>query len=196
MNAVEVLRAARAVGIRVEIDGENLMLQASVPPPSAVVSALASLKPDIVSLLRSETNSAGELGMEKLEERAALVEYGAGVPKAWAEGFARLDLAIPPNGFDHRRWRTLIDDGGRFLDRWGAEAASHGWSAEDVFGVHPAAPGASYDTAGLVVLINGGDVVDIDHRSASIKTRSSGAILVYLRTPRNGSIALWELTSL
>jgi hypothetical protein len=31
----------------------------------------------------------------------------------------------------------LIDDGGKFLDRWGVEAARLGWSALDVFGAHP-----------------------------------------------------------
>jgi hypothetical protein len=36
--------------------------------------------------------------LDDLEERAALVEYGAGVPREWAEGFARLDLAAPPKG--------------------------------------------------------------------------------------------------
>jgi hypothetical protein len=131
-----------------------------------------------------------------LDERAALVEDGTGAPREWCEGFARLDLAKPLTGFDERRWRTLIDDGGRFLDRWGAEAARLGWSAEDVFGVHPIAPGARYDAAGLVLLIDGGEVTDIDTRSASIRTKSSGATLVYLRTPRDGSIALWEMASI
>jgi hypothetical protein len=122
------------------------------------------------------------------EERAALVEDGTGAPREWCEGFARLDLATPPTGFDDKRWRTLLDDGGRFLDRWGAEAARLGWSAEDVFGVHPIAPGARYDAAGLVVLIDGGAVVAIGRRSASIRTKSSGATLIYLRTPRDGSV--------
>jgi hypothetical protein len=129
------------------------------------------------------------------EERAALIEYGVGVPREWAEGFARLNLASPPHGFHERRWRTLIDDGGKFLDRWGAEAAQLGWSAEDVFGVHPIAPGARYDIAGLVLLIDGGEVIAIDRNSASIRTKSSGATLIYLRKPRPDAIVLWEMAS-
>ena len=36
---------------------------------------------------------------ENFDERAALVEYGADVPRDWAEGFARLVVAPPPAGF-------------------------------------------------------------------------------------------------
>jgi hypothetical protein len=126
--------------------------------------------------------------------RAALIEYGAGVPREWAEGFARLDMAMPPKGFDERRWRTLIDDGGKFLDRWGADAARLGWTAADVFGVSPrAATAAPSDAASLVMLINGGEVVAISPFSADIKATCGGAALVYLRKPRGGSVALWEL---
>jgi hypothetical protein len=130
---------------------------------------------------------------ERFDERAALVEFGVGVPRAWAEGFACLNLASPVKGFDDARWRTLIDDGGKFLDRWGAEAAKLGWAAEDVFGVHPHAPGARYHAAGLVLLINGGEVVAIDVQSASIKVKGSGSVLIYLRKPRQGAVALWAL---
>ena len=130
---------------------------------------------------------------DAFEERAALVEYGAGVPREWAEGFARLDLAQPPKGFDERRWRTLIDDGGKFLDRWGGEAARLGWSALDVFGAHPIAPGARYDAAGLVLLIDGGEVIAIRLDRATIRSRLSPSELTYLRTPKAGVVALWDL---
>lgn len=134
---------------------------------------------------------AGDVHAE-FEERAALIEYGAGVPRAWAEGFARLDLSSPPKGFDARRWRQLIDNGGRFLDRWAARAAQLGWLAEDVFGVHPLAPAANYSLMGLVPLIGDGEVTDIGDGGASIRMRF-GSILVYLRRPQKGAVTLWEL---
>jgi hypothetical protein len=37
--------------------------------------------------------------MVLFEERAAIIEEGAGVPRTWAEGFARLSLAHRPKGF-------------------------------------------------------------------------------------------------
>ena len=131
---------------------------------------------------------------DAFEERAALIEYGAGVPREWAEGFAQLDLATPPKGFHERRWRTLIDDGGKFLDRWGGEAARLGWSELDVFGAHPIAPGARYDAAGLVTLINGGEVIAIRSDRATIRARLSPSELTYLRTPRAGVVALWDVS--
>jgi hypothetical protein len=83
------------------------------------------------------------------------------------------------------RWRWI-----RFLDRWAAEAIRLGWTAEDVFGVHPAAPGARYDCAGLVPLIGGGEVVSIAADRATIRMPTGGE-LVYLRRPRPGAVALW-----
>src|SRR5262245_54197763 len=53
MNAAEALRAAYACGIRVTVEGENLVLEASLPPPDAVVDALSGCKVAIVALLGS-----------------------------------------------------------------------------------------------------------------------------------------------
>jgi len=86
----------------------------------------------------------------------------------------------------------LIDDGFRFLDRWGTNAASLGWTALDVFGVHPSAPAARYDVMGLVPLISGHDVVAITITSATIR-RTSGAELVWLRRAQVGAVPLWDL---
>lgn len=62
-------------------------------------------------------------------------------------------------------------------------------TAADVFGVHPVAPGARYDSIGLVPLINGGDIVSVSPRSAIIKTKSTGASLTYLQTPQPGALS-------
>jgi hypothetical protein len=126
------------------------------------------------------------------EERAAIVEDGAGVRRSWAESFARLDIAERPPDFTEKAWRELIEDGGRFLDRWANEAARLGWTALDVFGVHPAAPSTTYDAIGLVPLIRGGDVVAIGSDRATIRTQG-GTLVTYLRRPLAGAIAAWEL---
>jgi hypothetical protein len=209
--ALHVLERARDLGVEVEALGNRLKLRALRKPPADLLAELSALKPELLVLLKRKAAAAsdsrprtddgapavGDIDvMFKFEERAALVEDGTGAPREWCEGFARLDVATPPAGFDERRWRTLLEDGGVFLNRWGAEAARRGWSAEDVFGVHPVAPGARYDTAGLVVLIDGGEVTAMSEKSASIRTRSSGATLIYLRTPRDGSVALWEMASI
>ena len=52
MSAVETLREARAVGIHLEVEGEDLLLEASAPPPTAVLDALSQHKTEIVAILR------------------------------------------------------------------------------------------------------------------------------------------------
>jgi hypothetical protein len=73
------------------------------------------------------------------EERAAITEYEGGAPLAWAEGFARLDRARPPDDVPQRRWVQFVDDCGTFLDGgWAAKAEALGWGPLDLFGCDPA----------------------------------------------------------
>src|SRR4051794_19878442 len=44
MNAAEALQAARAAGIQVKIDGADLLLKASAPPPAGVLDELSRHK--------------------------------------------------------------------------------------------------------------------------------------------------------
>jgi hypothetical protein len=53
MSAVQVLGAARAFGVHLEADGDDLLLEASGPPPDAVLDALSRHKPEVVRLLHS-----------------------------------------------------------------------------------------------------------------------------------------------
>ena len=50
MSAVEPLKAARAAGIRVEIDGDDLMLEAPVPPPPIVLDLLSRHKTHVIAI--------------------------------------------------------------------------------------------------------------------------------------------------
>jgi hypothetical protein len=94
--------------------------------------------------------------------------------------------ATPPA----RRRSIVIDDAGRFLDRFGNEAARLGWSAVDVFGTKDPSGIASMP-AGLVPLISGGMVESIGADRATIRM-SDGGIVVYLRRPRPGLSSDWE----
>jgi hypothetical protein len=65
---------------------------------------------------------------EAEEERAAIVEHDGKIPRAWAEGFARLDPDRPPGDVATKRWQQFIDDIGQFLDAgWGEKVAGLGW---------------------------------------------------------------------
>jgi hypothetical protein len=52
MNAIDALNAARSVGVKLAVDGGNLVLDAASPPPQAVLDALSRHQADIVVLLR------------------------------------------------------------------------------------------------------------------------------------------------
>ena len=59
MSAVETLSAARAAGMRVGLDGTDLLIEADCEPPSELLDALRRDKPGILALLRiRETGEA------------------------------------------------------------------------------------------------------------------------------------------
>jgi hypothetical protein len=68
-----------------------------------------------------------------IEERAALC--AGSVPAIYLDAWGRLNHQKPMRVSD-AEWRQALDDGGRFLDQWGNEAALWGWSAGDLFD-HP-----------------------------------------------------------
>jgi hypothetical protein len=53
MSAAEALKAARAAGIRVGIDGDDLVMEAPTRPPDAVLAAIKHNKLEIVALFRA-----------------------------------------------------------------------------------------------------------------------------------------------
>lgn len=129
---------------------------------------------------------------DDFEERAALVEFGAGVPREWAEGFAVLCVMPCPDAYSQRRWEQIRNDGGLFLDQWGRQAAALGWRAVDVFGVNPDAPAWRYDGMGLVPLLEGRRVVAITADTARIEC-GRGVYQTYYRTALDaGAVAIWK----
>jgi len=129
------------------------------------------------------------------EERAAVVHYDGGAPRAWAEGFARLDPNSPPGDVPLQRWLRFIDDGGRFLDHgWAGKAAALGWGPLDLFGCDRDRPFARIDHLGLLWLIDGGTLLEMCRDHAIIETLR-GARQTYRRRPVEvGRVMLaWEL---
>jgi hypothetical protein len=94
---------------------------------------------------------------------------------------ARCPDLVPVN-----RWQVAVEDGRRFLARWGEQADALGWTARDLFGLHipPATPYPSYsrlsryDETGLIWLLQGREVVALTEATAAIQS-STGAITTY-----------------
>jgi hypothetical protein len=117
------------------------------------------------------------------EERAAIVEHDGGIPRAWAEGFARLDPARPPADVPRHRWLRFVDDVGLFLDgSFCAVATALGWGPYDLFGADRDRPYARIDQAGLVWLLNGDRLVTLSENTATIKSWSFARNLVHRTT--------------
>jgi hypothetical protein len=135
MSAAEALKAARAVGICVGIDGNDLVLEASAPPLPAVLDLLSHYKAEIVALLRPSDNGwSAEDWQVLFDERAAIAEFDGGLspPQAAASAFAccvvewlnRNPMRSPPG-------RGLACSGGDHahdpLLPYGVEGTGHAW---------------------------------------------------------------------
>jgi hypothetical protein len=128
------------------------------------------------------------------EERAAIIEYQGGVPRQWAEGFARLDPAGPPRGMPPKRWQRFLDDIGLFLDSpFCGIAVALGWEPHDLFGCDRDRPFACIDQAGLLWLLNGDKLVALSENTATIETSNSVRHTYRLRPMETGRVLVWEL---
>ena len=86
MSAVEALKAARAAGIELALDGDDLVLNAASAPPAAVLDALSRHKAEIVALLRPGPDGwSAEDWQAYFDERAGIIEFDGGLLRAEAE---------------------------------------------------------------------------------------------------------------
>jgi hypothetical protein len=51
MSATEVLRVSTETGVRLSVEGANLVLDADTRPPDEILNALRRHKPEIIALL-------------------------------------------------------------------------------------------------------------------------------------------------
>jgi hypothetical protein len=86
MSAAEALKAARAAGIRLGIDGDALTLEAFIAPPPALLELLSRHKGSILALLRSGNDDRSAEGWQALfDERAGFAEFDGCLPRKEAE---------------------------------------------------------------------------------------------------------------
>lgn len=117
---------------------------------------------------------------------------GGVIPSEWHAILAWLKEHERPDWIMPDRWEMLLRDTARFLDRWSSTARAMGWTALDLYGVHPTRPLVRFDVMGLLPLLQGGEVAALTEESASIR-RPSGAVLRFPR-PAPGGVLLSEAT--
>jgi hypothetical protein len=109
MSAAEALRAAQASGVRVTVDDESLVLEASAPPPHAVLDALSRYKVAIVALLRPT------------QGRSTSDDWRAGCVVEWLNKHP----ASSPSG--RCAWCGRPDSPGAVVLPFGTEPGTHTW---------------------------------------------------------------------
>jgi hypothetical protein len=157
MTPADIVTALARHGTRIAVGGERVQLIFNGrAPPDDLVRAAREVKAALreIEIVRAMTSRA--VGGDTEEERADVIEYDGGAPRAWAEALARLDSARPPAGVPPQQWVQFIDDCGRFLDDWwAARAAALGWRPLDLFGCDRERPLVRHDHAGLLWLLHG-----------------------------------------
>jgi hypothetical protein len=89
MSAVEALKAARAAGVELALDADDLALKAASAPSAAMLDALSQHKAEIVVLLRpTEDGWSAKDWHVFFNERAGTVQFDGGLPRADAEARA------------------------------------------------------------------------------------------------------------
>jgi hypothetical protein len=156
-EAARLITEVRKFGATIRKEGHNLRVVGTRPLPAQMLDRLKTRKGDVLDALVAEAAASQvplNLDRAELVERAAIVEHDGGIPRAYADEFARLQQWCPA-GVPEVRWRQFINDGGVFLDRWGDEALRRGWQPSDLFGLDPVMPMARYDRMGLLWLLHG-----------------------------------------
>jgi hypothetical protein len=135
MSAVEALGAARAFGIRLELDGDDLLLEASGPPPDAVLGALSRHKPDVVRLLHSAQDGfSPDYWHVLFHERTAFAEFAGGLTRSDAEAQAFeccvvewLNRNPTSSGAGRCSWCGQPENHGAVVVPYGTEPGTHAW---------------------------------------------------------------------
>ena len=86
MSATEALKVASDAGIKLRLDGADLVIEASARPPAPVLDLLSRHKPRIVALLRAGLDCwKADDWRVFFDERAGIAEFDGGLPRAEAE---------------------------------------------------------------------------------------------------------------
>ena len=147
---------------------------------------------DITNQRVAESGTTGTSGTSVLQQGPDEPESG-GSPARWHAILAGLERMDCPDRMAPDRWQDVLSDAEIFLARWGSAAHSLGWTALDLFGVHPTASGR-VDVMSLLLLIQGGEVLALTATAATIR-RQTGAVLTFRRPALPGAVLISAVQS-
>jgi hypothetical protein len=124
----------------------------------------------------------------------ALAPIPSSLPDAWRVGLEQLGFMSPPIGFDKNRWEVGVQWARRIACEHGPAAIVMGWDAEDLFGLHPVAPAARYDSIGLAFVMKETDcIVSLNKERAIIRSARGTPTSFWLGLCSPESRPAWEL---
>jgi hypothetical protein len=91
MNAVEILEEARAAGLCLAVDGADLVLESSNPPPPAVLDLLRDRKAEIIAAIAATSHGTSDSVVDWrdwYEECVAIRQFDGGYTLEEAERLA------------------------------------------------------------------------------------------------------------
>ena len=114
-----------------------------------------------------------------------------GVPVDWAALIAGIEGTPQAEAFGIGRLARMVYDGEALFAMWLPMLRRHGWTAIELFGVHPIAPAARFDCMGLILVLNSKSVRSISADGASLAS-PTGTTLSYRREPMLGAVLIWD----
>ena len=178
MSAAGLLRQVEAAGGRlIPRGGDRLGVEAPKPLSDELIAALREHKDEVLELL----------GAANPDTRPD------GIPVEWARGLIRLRSMARPADIEPERWRMVLTDAAAFLERFGAQAAALGWTTGEVWGAHRSAPLQRLEAGGLVLFLQGREIVAMAEDKATVRTTDDKSLSFYRRTvdPREQRL-VWE----
>jgi hypothetical protein len=86
MNALQAIEAARSAGVRLAIDGDDLVLRSASPPPCEIIDALSRHKSQVIEVIRLDRAVwSPEDWQVFFDERAGSAEFDGSLPRQEAE---------------------------------------------------------------------------------------------------------------
>jgi hypothetical protein len=118
-----------------------------------------------------------------------LAEWRAGVDE-----LARRKTPPAPWQYDAAGWRAVVTSATALLKDWGEQAEAAGWSALDLFGVHPRVGATRHDCAGLVLCLEDKQITEMTAAGAKLLCKS-GATLTFrpARPLPAEAVPLWDM---
>jgi hypothetical protein len=156
--------------------------------PSREVSGISGVSGSPLYVLNHDRAPAGDV-----EEHIAIAHYDGGVPERWAAGLALLHPDRPAVGFTPARWLQLINDAGGLLNRWGQKLDALAWNDDYLWACDPVAPGQRLDSAGLAVVLMGGEVRAVAYDRAVLALPEGGIRIVARSSHAGARLMLWDL---